>query len=128
MIVSTFVCYCMPLVHEKRFPSCISTFNFHMQGAARLLTDLNLAPSALRWCGKGGVGIIGRGIFRSFVSSWVSDCHALVEGGRSVRREGLLFKWQLHHCNWTCFPEPVQYSHWSSNFRPAVHSFMGKHI
>ena len=32
-----------------------------VQSAARLLADLNLAPSALRWWEKGGVGIIGKG-------------------------------------------------------------------
>ena len=59
-----------------------------VQGAARLLADLNLAPNALRWWEKCGVGIIGKGTCRSFVSPWVSDCHALVEGGTSVRRGG----------------------------------------
>ena len=39
-----------------------------LQGAARLLAGLNLAPSTLRWWEKGGVGIIGKGTFRSFVS------------------------------------------------------------
>ena len=32
-----------------------------VQGAARLLADLNLAPNALRWWEKCGVGIIGKG-------------------------------------------------------------------
>ena len=54
-----------------------------IQGAARLFTDLNLAPNALRWWEKAGVDIIGKGTFRSFVFPWVSDCHALVEGGTS---------------------------------------------
>ena len=56
----------------------------------RLLPDLNLVPSALRWWEKSGVGIIGKETSRSFVSPWVSDCHALVEGGTSVRLGGLL--------------------------------------
>ena len=43
----------------------------------RILADLNLTPSILRWWEKGGVGIIGKGTSRSFVSPWVSDCHAL---------------------------------------------------
>ena len=76
-----------------------------IQGAARLLADLNLAPSALRWWEK------GKGTSRSFVSPWVSDCHALVEGGTSVRRGGLLFKLSLHYYNSTCLPDSVQYSH-----------------
>ena len=34
-----------------------------IHGAAWLLADLNLAPSALRWWENGGVGIIGKGTF-----------------------------------------------------------------
>ena len=80
-----------------------------VQGAARLLVDLNLGLSALRWWEKGG--IIGKGTSRSFVFHWVSDCHALAEGGTSVRSGGLLFEWPLHYCNSACLPDPVQYLH-----------------
>ena len=51
-----------------------------------------MAPRALRWWEKGGVSIIGKWTSQSFVSPWVSDCHALV-GGTNVRRGDLLFKW-----------------------------------
>ena len=68
----------------------VETF-VQLQGAARLLADLNLAPSALKWWEKGGVGITAKGTSQSFVSPNVSDCHALVEGGTSVRRGSLLF-------------------------------------
>ena len=100
----------------------------NIQGAARLLADLNLAPSALKWWEKGGVGIIRKGTFRSFVFPWVSEEETLVEEETSVRRAGLLFKWPLYYCNSTCLPDPVQYLHWSSTSRPTVDSFMGKHI
>ena len=63
-----------------------------VQGAARLLADLNLAPTALKWWEKGGVGIIRKGTSQRFVSPRVSVWHALVEGGTSVRRGRLLFK------------------------------------
>ena len=46
----------------------MNTIYYNLQGAARLLADLNLAPSALKWWEKGGVGIIGKGTPRSFVS------------------------------------------------------------
>ena len=63
-----------------------------IQDATRLLTDLNLTPSALSWWEKSRVGIIEKGISRSFISPWVSDCRALVGGGTSVPRGDLLFK------------------------------------
>ena len=94
----------------------------NVQGAAWLLADLNLAPSALRWWEKGGVGIMRKLTARSFVSPRV------LEGRSSVRRGCLLFKWPLHYCNSTYLPDPVQYSHWSSTFQSAVDSFMGKHV
>ena len=104
-------------------------FNLYfLQGAARLLADLNLAPSALSWWEKCVVGIIGKETTGSFVLPWVSYCHTLVEGGTSVRRGGLLFKWSLHYCNSTCLPDPVQYLHWSSISQPAVDNFMRQHI
>ena len=96
---------------QQRYRLCQVCYFFKIQGAPRLLADLNLAPSALRWWEKDGVDIIGKGTSQSFVSPWISECHALVEGGTSVRRGGLLFKWPLHYCNSTCLPDPVQYSH-----------------
>ena len=39
-----------------------------IQSEARLLADLNLAPSALRWWEKGWVCIIGKGTSQNFVS------------------------------------------------------------
>ena len=78
-----------------------------IQAAVRLLADLNLAPSALRWWEKGWVSIIGKRTSRGFVSPWVSDCHALVERGTSVRRGSLFSKWPLHYCNSTCLPDRI---------------------
>ena len=41
----------------------------------RVLADLNLAPSALRWWEKGGVGIIGKGYPKvSFLLELVTVC------------------------------------------------------
>ena len=73
-------------------PMSLFVSSKQVQGAARLLADLNLVPTPLRWWEKGRVGIIGKWTSRSFVSPWVSDCHALVEGGTNVRCGGRLFK------------------------------------
>ena len=122
-------------VFHYRIINCNETKAKHVTRVPRIINQWNtrcgtvtcwfkFGPSALRWWEKGVVGIIGKGTSRSFVSPWVSDCHALVEGGTSVRRGSLLFKWPFHYCNSTCLLDPVQYLHWSSISRPAVDSFI----
>ena len=74
----------------------------------RLLADLNLAPSALRWWEKGGVGIIGKGtpeisFLLGLVTAirWSKEERAfVVEGyvsnGRSIIATQRAFQIRLH--------------------------------